>query len=231
MTVKKAVLPSASLPPVNAENKYAYRYRIVSEDKNRTSSWSPIKIIDAPEVVKLDTEIDGELLISGKNVTVTWSDQNNRPNYDVFVSFYFIAKKASLTNNVATIQTTIDHNLEKGDRIFVSGVGAAFNTAQGETQTITATTHDTISFAKTNADIPEFNLSIEGYVGMDYFYHGTTPIHTYSFVKRDGSRIAVAIQVEGISVDGTKPFYGAIPKTTMYPEGNALLVYTNDKAL
>jgi hypothetical protein len=142
VTVKKAILPPSGLPPVNAENKYAYRYRIVSEDKNRTSSWSPIKIIDAPPVTLL-TDSQGAVTTSGNSITATWSDENNRPKYDVFVKF------------------------------------------------------DT---------------------DASYFYHGTTPIHTYSFIKKTGANtVSVAIQVEGISVDGTKLFYGA--------SSNPLLVY------
>ena len=220
MTVKKAVLPSASLPPVNAENKYAYRYRIVSEDRNRTSAWSPIKIIDAPDVVLLDTEDDGAVTISGNSVTATWSDENNRPKYDVFTRFYFLVSKASLTSNVATIHTTINHNLVAGDKIIVSGVGSPFDTTSQLPHIVTGVTADTISFAKTNTNISEFNVSPNGTAGLDYSYHGTTPIHTYSFVKRSGSRLSVAVQVEGITVNGTKPFYG----TT----GNLLLVYLND---
>lgn len=149
MTVKKAILPSSSLPPVNAENKYVYRYRIVSEDRNRTSAWSPIKTIDAPPITLFDEE-DGDVVVSGNSITVTWPDENDRPKYDVFVKF----------------------------------------------------------------DSEE-----------DYAYHGTTPIHTYSFIKLTGATtVSVAIQVEGITIDGNKPFYG----TT----GNNLLVYLHaDKAL
>lgn len=148
MTVKKVILPSSSLPPVNAENKYAYRYRIVSEDKNRTSSWSPIKTIDAPPVILFDEE-DGDVIVSGNSITVTWPDENDRPKYDVFVKFD-------------------------------SGT---------------------------------------------YTYHGTTPIHTYSFIKLTGATtVSVAIQVEGITIDGAKPFYGTTE--------NALLAYLHtDKAL
>ena len=138
MNIKNAKLPSRNLPPVNENNEYAYRYRITSEDKNRISAWSPIKIIAAPTV----QVVSGDVNISGNAITATWSDENNRPNYDVFVKF---------------------------------DSGA-------------------------------------------YIYHGTTPIHTYSFLKIPGSTtVSVAVQVEGITVDGTKPFYG----TT----GNPLLVY------
>jgi hypothetical protein len=220
VTVKKAILPPASLPPVNAENKYAYRYRIVSEDKNRTSAWSPIKIIDAPAVAFLE-ESDGDVVISGNSITATWSDENNRPNYDVFTRFYFFVNKASLTDNIAKVHTTINHNLVKGDVILIDGVSSVFNGAH----TVTDVTADTISFAKTNTNISQYNVSPNGKVGLNYPYHGTTPIHTYSFVKRSGAGVNVAIQVEGIFVDGTKVFYGTDDTT------NPLLVYTKDKPI
>jgi hypothetical protein len=86
VTVKKATLPAASLPPVDGQNRYSYRYRIVSEDKNRTSAWSPIKTIDAPAVILLNLN-QGDVAVSSSSITVTWSDQNNRPRYDVFVKF------------------------------------------------------------------------------------------------------------------------------------------------
>jgi len=227
VTVKKAVLPSGSLPAVNKYNQYAYRYRIVSEDRNRTSSWSPIKIIYAPTVTFFE-EADNaaETVISGNSITTTWSDENNRPKYDVFTRFYFLVSKASLTSNFATIHTTIDHNIVVGDKIVVSGVGAPFDTTSEFPHTVTGVTADTISFAKTNTNISQFNVSPNGTAGLDYFYHGTTPIHTYSFIKRPGSRLAVAIQVEGITIDGTKPFYGTTPGTDVDAGENALLVYT-----
>jgi hypothetical protein len=220
VTVKKAVLPSASLPPVNAENKYAYRYRIVSEDRNRTSSWSPIKIIDAPAVAFLE-ESDGDVVISGNSITATWSDENNRPSYDVFTYFYFSVNKASLTDNIAKVHTTINHNLVKGDNILIEGVSSVFNGSH----IVTSVTADTVSFDKPNTNISQYNVSPNGKVGLNYPYHGTTPIHTYSFVKRLGAGVGVAIQVESILVDGTKVFYGT--DDTLNP----LLVYTKNTSI
>lgn len=44
---KKAVILSANLPePLTPSGQYLVRYRIVSEDRNRRSHWSPIYYID-----------------------------------------------------------------------------------------------------------------------------------------------------------------------------------------
>ena len=46
--IKKAIVLNNELPPINPElNGYEVRYRIVSEDKNRTSHWSPSFVVDS----------------------------------------------------------------------------------------------------------------------------------------------------------------------------------------
>jgi hypothetical protein len=46
-TIKKFKTPLSDLPAVNSETQgYSLRYRIVSDDKNRISHWSPIYLID-----------------------------------------------------------------------------------------------------------------------------------------------------------------------------------------
>lgn len=44
--IRKAVYPQDSLPDINVDLEgYLVRYRIVSEDRNRTSHWSPIFLV------------------------------------------------------------------------------------------------------------------------------------------------------------------------------------------
>lgn len=49
--IKQTIIKSSDLPPTLGNNeslKYTLRYRILSEDKNRFSHWSPIKEIEIP---------------------------------------------------------------------------------------------------------------------------------------------------------------------------------------
>ena len=116
--IKKYTILKKDLPPVNQYNDYAVRYRIVSEDKNRFSHWSPIFILESKAV----TAVSGQVSVSGNTVTAVWGDEEDRPKYDVFVNF------------------------------------------------------DSAGYA----------------------YHGTTPIHTYSFIKTGTTSVRVAIQIESI---------------------------------
>ena len=116
--IKKAIIKKALLPAIDSDNVgYIFRYRVVSEDKNRTSQWSPVNIV-ADDTI---TGVSGALQISQTITTVVWDDELNRPKYDIFVGF----------DNATPI------------------------------------------------------------------YHGTSPIHTYSFLNTGTTNVRVIIQVEG----------------------------------
>lgn len=83
MSSKKAIVRYQDLPPVSSDNSYKIRYRIISEDKNRLSHWSPIVEVSALAV----TGVDGVISFDGQVSGVVWGDENNRPSYDVFVGF------------------------------------------------------------------------------------------------------------------------------------------------
>lgn len=84
---QKVRVPKSDLPEVSrlSDGTYGYivRYRIISEDQNRFSHWSPIRELTAPPVVR----VSGEVAVNGNIVQVVWDDAEDRPAYDVFVSF------------------------------------------------------------------------------------------------------------------------------------------------
>ena len=82
--IKKFRIPKSSIPPIDHDtSKYNVRYRVISEDKNRVSHWSPIYNSEGQSVIATN----GALLISETILTVVWGDENNHPAYDIFVSF------------------------------------------------------------------------------------------------------------------------------------------------
>ena len=82
--IKKLRISKFSLPQVDHDTeKYNLRYRVISEDRNRTSHWSPIYNSDGSNVIGTS----GALSISQEIITAVWGDENLHPAYDVFVSF------------------------------------------------------------------------------------------------------------------------------------------------
>ena len=82
--IKKVIIKKSFLPALDFNNiGYIFKYRIVSEDKNRTSQWSPINIVLDDSII----EVSGAISISPTITTLVWGDEINRPNYDIFVGF------------------------------------------------------------------------------------------------------------------------------------------------
>jgi hypothetical protein len=117
--IKKVRIPKNQLPPVGDDNEHLIRYRVISDDKNRVSHWSPIFIVPAQDT----QQVSGQLIYTGGILIAVWGDELDRPSYDIFVKFD----------------------------------------------------------------------------GGAYEYHGTSPTHTYTFLKTGTTNARVAIQVEGIN--------------------------------
>ena len=115
--IKKVTIEKDNLPGVNIDNQYLVRFRVVSEDKNRFSHWSPVYKVDGTPA----ETVSGQVSVSGGFIIAVWSDEANFPKYDIFVKF-----------------------------------------DDGE-----------------------------------YFYHGTSTTHTYSFINTGNSTVKVAIQISG----------------------------------
>ena len=82
--IKKTRILKSALPAIDHDTlKYNARYRFISEDKNRTSHWSPIYNSDGVDLVVTS----GAVSKTGDVITAVWGDQNDFPEYDVFVKF------------------------------------------------------------------------------------------------------------------------------------------------
>ena len=92
--IKKVRIPKNQLPPVGDDNEHLIRYRVVSDDKNRASHWSPIFIVPAQDT----EEVSGELIYTGGILIAVWGDELNRPSYDIFVKFDNKTKQKRIKN-------------------------------------------------------------------------------------------------------------------------------------
>jgi hypothetical protein len=114
--IKKVVIPKSTLPNVTPDNKYFVRYRIVSQDKNRVSAWSPTFELNAIAPTLLSAS-DVTYSINNKLVNLAWIDPESRNSYDIFIksdsgsyAYHGTATGQSysfLTNATASIQFAI----------------------------------------------------------------------------------------------------------------------------
>lgn len=91
--IKKIKIAQNDLPTINSiTEKYDVRYRVISEDKNRTSHWSPIVTLD-PQYIYVPGNItivsSGITTVAWDSVTVKIGVQTIRQakDYDVWVKW------------------------------------------------------------------------------------------------------------------------------------------------
>lgn len=84
MSVKKVNIEKKDFPPLSPNGEYLLRYRIISEDKNRNSHWSPVYKLDATPFIQ---DVDSNIEVTPAGILITWGDQNKAPLHDIFISF------------------------------------------------------------------------------------------------------------------------------------------------
>jgi hypothetical protein len=99
-SIKKVIVSKDKLPPISAEyEKYVVRYRIISEDRNRISHWSPqheispasidLESTEAEDRSNISISVAGALLVIRWN-TSAWAQEEFLKNPSIELSSYDI---------------------------------------------------------------------------------------------------------------------------------------------
>lgn len=150
--IKKVRIPFVDLPPINVESEgYNIRYRIVSDDKNRISHWSPTYLIEpafiyVPNIIRHTG--------GGQISAYSWDSVNILKS----VSSVQNINNKSLTTNIATLTVDSAHYMVVGDWVTVSGVDSTFN----GTYQINAVTTTTFSYYKDHGNIASTAVTPKG---------------------------------------------------------------------
>lgn len=84
--------------------QYILRYRIVSEDRNRISHWSPQYLI-APKALSISQYYDIDVVPSASFISVTWEqpDPTTTQSFDIFVAWGSSVGSVGLPEYFATV--------------------------------------------------------------------------------------------------------------------------------
>jgi hypothetical protein len=85
--IKKVVIQKSSLPEISGANQnYSLRFRIVSEDKNRSSHWSTKYRLSVPSVTGIDYRVAVDQ--SHDMVTAVWvPEAGTKSEFDVYIKW------------------------------------------------------------------------------------------------------------------------------------------------
>jgi hypothetical protein len=84
--IKKAIVKKEDLPSFNGKTqRYSIRYRVVSDDKNRYSHWSPYHSIG----VSTEQELECSVSVINRIVNMVWAGPENETvvSYDIYFKF------------------------------------------------------------------------------------------------------------------------------------------------
>lgn len=108
----KVIIKKEDLPPISVDDTgYNLRVRLISQDRNRSSFWTPLITIEAPAVNPIQYVIKKES-IGTKTLNIIWDDTQNNKEYDIYVKWYmspgdvdaeWVYKGSTLSNNYALI--------------------------------------------------------------------------------------------------------------------------------
>lgn len=104
--IKKAVVLKSSLPALSGiGQEYVVRYRIVSEDKNRFSHWSPQYKLGLPNLEPIDYSVAVQSAFN--TVTLVWDSVDDIKEYDVYIKWGAAEWKYATTIATTTYSTLI----------------------------------------------------------------------------------------------------------------------------
>jgi len=211
--LRKATVEKNNLPPLVklAKDSYGYysRYRIISEDRNRFSHWSPIFASPAFDFNNLPPKVQGSLTLPstesglitiGGSAILSWEELKGIAGYDIFVQFTFDIAEKSADNNVATLYVNplTRHNLKVGDKVVVD-----INDERFDGEHVVSSVSDGLSFSYesqgTNLAISETSGSVVG----PFDYQSTSQTNNKALLGNPLRISAIAVQIESLNKEKT----------------------------
>jgi hypothetical protein len=240
MSAKKVIIEKGDLPPLSPNGEYLLRYRIISEDKNRTSHWSPIYTLDLKSVQKGIGDTAPDLTFAAANISTTSNLITKQNTFIVgqMVMFsagggtapntnfgplspavpYYVrpASSESFSLHISEASALGETGLVGGIDFLSAGTGSAFtltsntkNLIKSVTSSIEVTPSDILSTWGDANQAPLYDIFVSYKISgtwRDYFWQGSSPIHTYGFLQPKSPNdigfgatdVRIAIQIAGI---------------------------------
>ena len=114
--IKKIVIPKEDLPPGHIDGNYLIRFRIVSKDGIKSSSWSSPQMISIP-VSNNGVATSGSIIADNMGVNIGWKADslNVKPSFDVYLSWTYSDGYSSPYSYAGTVQSNTYYASTKSD--------------------------------------------------------------------------------------------------------------------
>ena len=194
--IKQYRIPITDMPPVSSVTEgYSLRYRIVSQDKNRTSHWSPLYLI-----IPNFTFVPNQLKYNSANQVASFTWDAVTILKDTKTVNSIINKQ--LSSDIATLTTDGAHYMSVGDWVTIENVDSTFNGVYK----ISAVTTDTFSYYKDNGNITSTPVSPNGTFKPNAFIRNAVEYDIWvRWDRNDGGDWIYKERVEGANISLPHP--------------------------
>ena len=86
--IKKAIVKKEDLPSFDGKNqRYSVRYRVVSDDKNRFSHWSPYHSLSL--TIPINQDLEHSISVNNRILNMVWASPVDEivVSYDIYFNF------------------------------------------------------------------------------------------------------------------------------------------------
>lgn len=155
--IKQLRIPIEDMPPIASITEgYSVRYRVISEDRNRLSHWSPVYLI-VPDFTCIPGTI--HFASASQVATFTWDSILMLKELTTVQNI----NNKQLTSDIATLTTDQAHYLSVEDWVTITGVDSTFN----GTYKISSITTNTFSYYKDSGNVVSTIVNPKGTYGTN----------------------------------------------------------------
>lgn len=250
-TSNKVVIPSYQFPPVDEKfDSYFLRYRVVSEDKNSFSAWSPICEIPTYAVIQGDYRATGEgkvfYVANSKQVSSSWPLIEGISEYDVWYKWQGVGivdaepinrAEFNFQTKLVTYTTIQPHGFKIGDIIVASNLDGTPTSLpyQLEDYIITSTPTKNTLTIKPNAifsAIPAY-IGTGNLIKQNWIYKGRVSGNKLDFYQENEATellfsIRIYVPHNPISHNDNYLIYAKLNHPTNYGGGVWYTLYLGD---
>lgn len=129
----KVIVKKSDLPPVGKDGTYVIRCRIISDDKNSASYWTPIyrvmipsegsKLVKDAVMANVYHDPIGQSVPQNYNIYVSWHDPNDLGFYDIYTRWHTTAG----WTDWAYQSTQVTRNFAFNPPLYLLGPGQTFD--------------------------------------------------------------------------------------------------------
>jgi hypothetical protein len=103
--IKKVTIANTDLPAIHPDGSYLIRFRIISKDAEKSSSWSATQTISVPN--RVSNVVSGSIVSDNTGITIGWDAKSlaTKPSFDIYLKWTYPSGTETSYTYVGTVKS------------------------------------------------------------------------------------------------------------------------------